>query len=200
MPGIKAHAQLAPENRVLISDHRIIEKTSRKGAVNIVLFIRNDQLLFPLIKRTIGTGVHSGQISLPGGRFDQNDKDFQETALRETKEEIGLELHEKQVLGKLTELYIPPSNFLITPFVSLFDNIPAYCTQTSEVENIIECSLFELMNQEIAYTTEISSKYRMGTKIPYFSIRDEKVWGATAMVLNEFRILMKGLHGSEFYN
>jgi 8-oxo-dGTP pyrophosphatase MutT (NUDIX family) len=140
-------------------------------------------------------GVHSGQISLPGGRFEVTDDDLMHTAIRETHEEIGMDPTQITIIGKLTKLFIPPSNYMVQPFVGYTSHLPLFSRQPEEVEMIIEIPLFELLNENNIVQKEITTR---GFQIsaPAFIIDGTTIWGATAMILSEFKeILQKTMSG-----
>src|SRR5262245_61829436 len=117
LPGEQAQILLAPFNRKMIDPKKLKQEDYRLSAV-MILFCEDehDRLFIPLIQRLPYEGVHSGQISLPGGKFDQTDIDLSQTAIRECREEIGV-TEEIEMIGKLSQLYIPVSGFLVEPFV-----------------------------------------------------------------------------------
>jgi 8-oxo-dGTP pyrophosphatase MutT (NUDIX family) len=167
-----------------------------KSSVLILLYPgrNNDLPSFAVILRPTYEGVHSGQISLPGGRFEPTDLDLKQTALREAHEEIGINPAEVTIIGQLTELYIPPSNYLVQPFVGFMDGSPSFKPQPEEVERIIEIPLTPLMRNENLQMQEIAVGGG-NFSVPTFVIGGTTIWGATAMILNEFKeiVLKAGL-------
>ena len=164
-----------------------------KSSVLILLYPgqKSGSLLFALIQRPEYDGVHSGQISLPGGRFEEEDGDLTRTALRESNEEIGIQPEGVEIIGSLSELYIPPSNFMVYPFIGYTNVRPEFVPDKKEVENIIETDLADLLNDKNIKTKEI--KIRNGIKItaPCYEIDGNIIWGATAMILSEFREVIR---------
>ena len=187
LPG--AEAQLA------MSSHRRLRERSAlreyenaiRSSVLILLYPGriNPVPTFVVTLRPIYNGIHSGQISLPGGRFEITDKDMKNTALRETKEEIGMDVNKVTVIGMLTELYIPPSNYLVQPFVGFATAPPLFLPQPEEVEKIIEIEIADLMDKRNKTQVEISAG-GIQFPAPSFVINGTTIWGATAMMLNEF--------------
>lgn len=165
-------------------------KTAKKAAVLCLIYPNKGLLHFTLIKRVEYQGVHSNQIGFPGGKLEAGENSLQ-AALRETEEEIGLKVPESSILGALTELYIPPSNFLVYPYVAYINTTPTFILDAKEVAYLVEVPLNDLLNSANIKTKEMQLSY--GTfNNPYFSLKKEVVWGATAMILSEFRtILMK---------
>jgi len=166
---------------------------AKKSSVLILLYPGREypQPTFVVILRPTYEGIHSGQISLPGGRFELTDEDIKQTALRETYEEIGIDPAEVTIIGQLTQLYIPPSNYLVQPFVGFTSGSPAFNPQPEEVEQIIEIPLTTLLDENNLVQKEISvGDIQFST--PSFVINGTTIWGATAMILNEFKeILLK---------
>src|SRR5690554_4109188 len=121
---------------------------ARKGAVLILFYPRATGCAIPFIKRPVYPGIHSGQVALPGGRWEESDQDLAQTAIRETQEEIGVESEQVQILGKLSDLFIPASNFMVSPFVGFVENEPAFIPEEREVERIIPCDFAQLMDKK----------------------------------------------------
>ena len=166
------------------------DEPTRKGSVLILLYPEEGDIKFPLIKRPEYVGVHSGQISLPGGKAEAGENSI-ETALREAEEEIGVDSHSVSILGRLTEFHVIPSNFLITPVVASIERKPEWIPDPYEVAGILTGRISELIREDAVRTTEIlaAGQYRMNA--PHFNIENEIVWGATAMMLNEFRMVLR---------
>jgi 8-oxo-dGTP pyrophosphatase MutT (NUDIX family) len=162
----------------------------RPGSVLILLYEDDGEVKFPLIKRSDYPGAHGGQISLPGGKAEDGEDSVQ-TALREAHEEIGVNSHDVNILGRLSEFHVIPSNFLITPVVASIDYKPQLIPDPYEVAGILIGSISNLIKEDAVGTTEIiaAGQYRM--KAPHFKIENEIVWGATAMMLNEFRMILR---------
>ena len=165
----------------------------RIGSVLILLYEEDGQIKFPLTKRPDYNGTHAGQVSLPGGKAEPGE-DFIQTALRETEEEIGVSQSVVKVIGRLSDFFVMPSNFMITPVVGYALSKPEFVPQESEVVKILEGSLSGLLREDAIQTKEILAAKTYRLMAPHFLIEDEVVWGATAMMLNEFRILIKQLN------
>lgn len=132
---------------------------------------------------------HKGQISFPGGKWEPGDPDMAASALRETEEEIGVHRKEIELLRPLTPLYIPVSNFLVHPFVGKIEHRPQFVPQLEEVAGIIEMPLAHFFRSDAILRTEISIAPNLVLKeVPYFDVQGHVLWGATAMILNEFRV------------
>jgi 8-oxo-dGTP pyrophosphatase MutT (NUDIX family) len=170
-------------------EHKIAPKP---GSVMILFFEEAGQIKFPLTKRPDYNGTHGGQVSLPGGKAEPKE-DFIQTALREAEEEIGVSRDEMKVIGRLSDFFVIPSNFMITPVVGYVGSRPTYVPQESEVVKVIEGSLWDLLRDDAVQTKEILAAKTYRLMAPHFLIENEIVWGATAMMLNELRIIVKQL-------
>lgn len=157
----------------------------RQGGVAILLYPDQGKWHLPLIKRTEYPGVHSGQISLPGGKMDPDDLSLTHTAIREINEELGLNLGINHVVGELTELYIIASHFNILPVVLALDESPKINPDPREVQQVFTTSLNDLILPETRREKELLVR---GHQLwaPYFDVNKQIVWGATAMILSEF--------------
>jgi 8-oxo-dGTP pyrophosphatase MutT (NUDIX family) len=164
----------------------------RPGSVLILLYEEHGKIKFPLIKRPEYLGAHSGQISLPGGKAETGE-DYIQTALREGEEEIGIRANQLHVIGRLSDFFVIPSNFMITPVVGYVNFRPTYIAQESEVVKIIEGNLGDLLRDDAIQTKEILAAKTYRLMAPHFLIENEIVWGATAMMLNELRMIVKQL-------
>ncbi len=144
-----------------------------------------------LILRKTYKGVHSNQIALPGGKVEPEDIDLQATALRETEEEVGVQSGHVGVIRSLSEVYIPPSNFEVHPFVGLYKEPLPFVLQESEVASLVEVSLIDFLDDGNIFQQKLSTSYADNIDIPAFKLNGYTVWGATAMMLNEIKELLK---------
>ncbi len=191
LPGKKAQLLMAPQP---IDPRRIAAKVPeghRKSGVLLLFYPDASTIYFPLIKRPQYPGAHSGQVALPGGKVEEGDPDVVYTALREAEEEIGIDAGKVEVIGALTELYIPVSNFLVSPIVGFLDHKPTFIPEQREVARIIPTSLSDLIQPEIVKQTPIPFEGGKYWDTPYFDIAGEVVWGATAMILSELIQVLK---------
>ncbi len=148
---------------------------------------------FSLIERTslYPNDPHAGQISFPGGKMEDSDKNIEETALREAHEEIGINATDVTILGRLSQLFISVSNYLVHPHVGYLDYRPSFTLQESEVASILTPSLNSLLNPDNIKHRDIAVRGMTLKGMPYFDLEGKVVWGATAMMLNEFRIILQ---------
>lgn len=190
LPGSQAHEPLravATGKNIPTFEHK---QPPRPGCVLILLYQNAGEIYFPLIKRTDYKGLHSGQISLPGGKMEEGETE-NETALRETFEEIGVEPAKIEVIGKLSKFHVIPSNFLVTPVVATIDFVPNFIPDPREVDKVIHARLHDLIQEEAVITKEIIAAGQFKLNAPHFEVEGEMVWGATAMMLNEFRVVIR---------
>jgi len=157
----------------------------------IMLFQKEGEWYFPLIQRPDYDGVHAKQMSFPGGKMDETDPDLIYTGMRELREEIGVEISNDNVIGQLTELYIIASNFNVTPSIAVYPEVPEYIQDEYEVDEIIEVKVGDLMNDKIIRKKPIRISYGINIQAPYFNLNNKVVWGATAMILSEFKTILK---------
>ena len=202
LPGEKAHKIMAPNTRFtgsVMPDKEI----AKASAVLILIYPKNGSLHIPFILRPEYDGAHSGQVSLPGGKAEPNDPDISYTALRETYEEIGIDISRMNLLGRLSEIYIPNSNFVVHPFIGYLSQTPTFTPDPFEVQSVIEADLYDLLQPE---TVSVFEKEKNGHHIiaPYFNIENNKIWGATAMIISEFKEVIANsgynITPSDFYN
>ncbi len=144
-----------------------------------------------LILRKTYKGVHSNQIALPGGKAENSDSDLLATALRETHEEVGVRPEHVSIVKSLTEVYIPPSNFEVQPYMGLYENPLPFVLQKSEVASLIEVSLIDFLDDANIFEQNLSTSYAENIDIPAFKLNGYTVWGATAMMLNEIKEILK---------
>lgn len=193
LPGFEAQKLLSPPYREHF-DLEEIKKTNPRIASVLILLYENEEgdIEFPVMLRHTYEGVHSNQYSLPGGSFEPEDINLQYTALRETIEELGIEEENIEIIGQLTELYIPPSNFLVYPFIGIYHGTPEFFPEETEVAEIIPIDLDAFLNAEpILFDKSFSGST---VEIPGYEIGDgEFIWGATAMILSEFKSLLEKL-------
>jgi 8-oxo-dGTP pyrophosphatase MutT (NUDIX family) len=189
LPGARAHDPLRaiPVGSVTPRfDHKISPKP---GGVLILLYESNGKIMFPLIKRPEYIGAHSGQVSLPGGKAEPGETII-ETALREGEEEIGVLKNSVEVLGVLSDFFVIPSNFLVTPVVGVIHALPVFRPDEKEVSKILKGSIDDLLDSGAIREKEILAAGKFRLMAPHFEIENEIVWGATAMILNEFRTVL----------
>lgn len=180
---------LIPSGRIT-SLNNYNSKLYKRASVIIFCFQDNSgNISFPLIKRQLYNGVHSGQISLPGGKKDQKDKTLWETATRELNEELGVDLSYLIKIKKLKSIYIPPSNFLVTPFIAYSKKIPDFKINKREVAELIILKIKDLILFEKVYQS-VTNSYLRNVKVPGYKFNKNFIWGATAIILKEFKYVL----------
>ncbi|MDQ0476879.1 CoA pyrophosphatase [Chryseobacterium sp. MDT2-18] len=193
LQGEAAHEIYSPPYRPLYSYDEILTKNPKFAAVNILLYLKNNEWYLPLIVRSENErDRHSGQISLPGGKKEDFDADFGATAKRETSEEVGIEGHYIRIIRELSPIYIPPSNFYVKAFVSYTRKNPEFILQQSEAVELIEFPISSILNLDNEPEMRILPSSR-GVKVPVIDFNGYIIWGATSMILSEFSQLLKNL-------
>jgi 8-oxo-dGTP pyrophosphatase MutT (NUDIX family) len=191
LPGREAQLKMSP----LPVDWRRFSldapATAKKSAVLLLFYPEASGIFFPLIKRPSYPGAHSGQVSFPGGKVEPSDPDLVFTALREAEEEIGIEASKVEVLGRLTDLYIPTSNFLVSPVLGFLNETPRFVPEAREVERIIPTAMSMIGQPQIRQRTLVPIGEGRHLETPYFALDGEVVWGATAMILSELLQLLE---------
>lgn len=188
LPGEVAHHPLSPLHRPVTSE--IIKGLTeyKASAVAIVIYQDTNDYRFILIQRTEYEGKHSGQISFPGGKKDETDLDFEDTARRECFEEIGIDLEDSTLLGKLSPVYIPVSGFLVEPFVFYYPETPLFHKQKREVADVFTVPFSELLQEHVISSMNIRTESNIVMKnVPCFDLQNKQIWGATALMINELR-------------
>ncbi len=193
LPGQEAQKQMMPQTGSAIDRFSIeVKKGAKEGAVLLLLYKKKEEFYLVLTQRHTYEGAHSGQISFPGGKVEEEDASVEATALRETEEEIGVSASTINVLGRLTDLFIIASNFNVRPVVGFLDQVPNFIIDPREVDHIIEVKLTDLMDDSIIGSKEMLFKGKYKIQAPYFDFNGHHVWGATAMMLAEFKeVLIK---------
>ena len=184
---------MASQFRLPIDMEQYDLSKARKGAVLILLYPHQDKINTVLTLRPSYDGVHSGQVSFPGGKLEPEDESLAAAALREAEEEVGLDRNEIKLIGNLSNLYIPPSNFLVSPFVGIMDKKPLLKKDDREVEKIIEVPITYFLDESIKGRKMITPREFVSFETPYYDVEGHTVWGATAMMLSEMMELIKPL-------
>tara|TARA_R110002050_G_scaffold272326_1_gene416111 strand:- start:247 stop:882 length:636 start_codon:yes stop_codon:yes gene_type:complete len=184
LPGDLAHQKMMSYNRPLASEVKK-NKAYRESAVLILFYPINEIPHVVFILRQSYDGVHSAQVGFPGGKKEETDRDLVQTALREANEELKILDKEVFIIGELSELYVPPSNFLISPFIGYTNTRPTFVKDEYEVAEIIEVPIHDILGNEYLTTTTISLPNGAKLKVPCFQFNNRIVWGATAMIVQE---------------
>jgi len=193
LPGVEAHIRLAPEMRLNDLRLGVTPDQAIESAVLIILYPFKNRLHTVVILRNEYDGAHSGQISLPGGKSEQSDIDFQHTALREAEEEIGIKPSDMEIIGQLSLFYVRPSNFVIYPYIAYCAQRPDFYPDATEVQRIIEIDIFDEINFKKIVNKTITFKNMMQVNAPGFEVGGEFMWGATAMIFSELIHLLNNV-------
>ncbi|GAA4463896.1 CoA pyrophosphatase [Nemorincola caseinilytica] len=195
LPGFAAQERMM--GRVIPHPPQVPEN-ARLSAVMCLLYPDNSGLHMLLMRRMEDGKAHSGQVSFPGGRKDPEDLTLLDTALRETREEVGIDRTHIDVLGALTSLYIPVSNFNVFPFVGFTAARPAMNISVDEVSYTIETPLSYLLNDANKTVADVSSPAAPGIirNVRAYRLPDDGIiWGATAMMISELEVILKEIGG-----
>jgi 8-oxo-dGTP pyrophosphatase MutT (NUDIX family) len=162
----------------------------KPGSVLILLYEENGVIKLPLTKRATYKGAHSAQVSFPGGKTEPGEGAI-EAALREAEEEIGIHQADVKIIGQLSNFDVIPSNFIVTPIVGSLDYVPVFKPDPREVEKIIYAAINDIIREDAILEDEILAAGLYPMIAPHFLVENEIVWGATAMMLNEFRVVLR---------
>ena len=198
LPGFSAQKIMAPLGRKPPLEYLKENAVPRKSSVLILLYPQ----LSPFSIKTVlivrpenEGGNHAGQISFPGGSADEGDKDLRETALREAEEEIGISRKSVSVLGELSPLYIPISNFMVHPFIGITGIPPDFRIHPAEVQELLEVELDDLFAEKNKRRAEQFIKIRnLKMEVPCYAVKGKLIWGATAMIISEFEEIIRRMN------
>lgn len=193
LPAEASHFKMVPPFRreLLKQQESAIKKAKQAGVLALFYPNSSQETKFVLILRRAYKGVHSAQVAFPGGKLEDQDKSLEETALRETYEEVGVAVNDVKILRKLTQVYIPPSNFYVHPYFGIVDFTPQFIKQDDEVEAVIEVDLDDFLDDRYLISKVVSTSYSVEVEVPAFNLNGHVVWGATAMMLSEIKDLLK---------
>lgn len=192
LPGAEAQELMMPVESTR-ARFELNQNDARLGSVLILFYPSDGEIYLPLTQRHDYGGTHGGQVSFPGGKWEESDADLEYTALRETSEEIGVNVSDITVIGKLTELYIPPSNFRVTPVVGFTERKPEFNIDPYEVKELVEVPLSLLVRKSTIKRKDIPVRGSYSLNAPFFDLAGKTVWGATAMMLSELVEVVKEL-------
>lgn len=192
LPDESSQLEMAPPYR---NEMLLLQKNERENAkqaaVLALLYPNKDNIVhLILILRKTYKGVHSAQVGFPGGKVEKVDANLKETALREAEEEVGVNAKTVEVIKKMTSVYIPPSNYNVQPYLGITSRTPQFVKEEAEVEDLIEVPLKEFLNEDSVQTKTVT-KNSVAIDVPAFKLNNHLVWGATAMMLNEIKQLLK---------
>ncbi len=192
LPGMVAHKGMWVQDETSRFESHNMVARAKHSAVTLLLYPEQDDIYFLLMQRVNSKGVHSGQVSLPGGKKEPSESLLQ-TAMREMQEETNIQLAPEDYVGQLSPLYVPPSNFLIYPYVAYLPQKPQWKANPQEVDMLFSASLHTFLQPDTC-TSFVANAYvhkqLVEAEVPAFCLNNKMVWGATAMILNEFKVLV----------
>lgn len=192
LPAVEAHVKMASLDRISsLIDKSYDRDGLRNAAVMMLVYPKNTKAYLALILRNASTGIHSSQVALPGGKVEPEDINLATTALRETFEEIGVLPERIQVIKAFSEVYIPPSHFLVFPFLGVCLSELVFDPSPDEVAKMIELPLEDLIDDTNLTNVQLKTSYADEIEVPAFDLQGHIVWGATAMILNELKETIK---------
>ncbi|MBI3509375.1 MAG: CoA pyrophosphatase [Bacteroidetes bacterium] len=190
LPGEGAQNRMTSRLRIPTDDYLKQNPSHLKSAVSLCLYPEKGEIFSMLIRRPSYDGTHSGQLALPGGKMDKRDETLLQTALRETEEEVGVRFAKKNILGALTPLYIPVSNFLVQPYIVYAKEKPQWKQNPAEVDDIIEFRLAQIFDETLKSRKKIVIGKNMFIDAPCYLINGQILWGATAMIYSELEVML----------
>lgn len=191
LPGLAAQLNMVPDPRPGNKVYTDVQDSCKRAGVLVLLYLKGKHVFMVLTRRTELVEHHQAQISFPGGRQEEGES-IEQTALRETKEELGIQPSVIQVLGRLTPLYIPPTNYCIYPVVARMKEQPQFIPSPYEVAEVLEIPLNYLIDP-LTVRREMWNLHGKDVDVPFYFFEDNKIWGATAMVLAEFVEILNDL-------
>lgn len=187
-----AHAKMAPLERIsFLKEESYFDKNPKKAAVLMLFYPKNQVTHLALIVRNSYPGVHSSQIGFPGGKVEVFDADLKETALRETHEEVGIHPNKIKIVKPFSEIYIPPSNFLVAPFMGVSHEELTFIPDLDEVKRVLEFSISDFLDEKSIVKVKMTTSYATDIEVPAFMVDKYIVWGATAMMMSELKETIK---------
>lgn len=192
LPGESAHAKMSPPERIAkVREIDFSVVNPRRAAVLMLVYPKDAQAVLTLIERNAYKGVHSSQIAFPGGKIESFDSSPLFTALRETEEEVGVPRETINIVCPFSELYIPPSNFKVSPFLGYCNQTPLFIADPREVASIVELPLSVLLDDRFTEIRTMATAYSQSIEVPVINVGRHAVWGATAMMLSELKEVLK---------
>lgn len=202
LPGIEAQWRMMSSG-LREKDPKMYKKAAegaKEASVLLLLFQKKGTWYTTLMERSETPYAHSKQISFPGGGLEVFDADLETAALRETEEEFGIPREAITLIGRLSQLYIPVSGYLVHPFVGYLEQAPSYTPDPREVAEVIEVKIEDLINPTLRKLTKIKMSSGLILRdVPYFHLKEKIVWGATAMMLNEFSEILETLQEEGYF-
>ncbi len=192
LPATHAHAKMVPPERIeFLQKQNMQNVVPKKAAVMMLLYPKNKLTHLALIVRNSYPGIHASQVAFPGGKVELFDSDLSETALRETHEEIGVGKDKINVIRAFSQVYIPPSNYLVAPFLGVSYEELFFDLCPDEVSGLIEMPLNRVLDEANVTQVKMTTSYAEDISVPAFQMDEHLIWGATAMMLSELKEIIK---------
>lgn len=187
-----AHVKMAPLERIaFLKDNDFLKNNPREAAVLMLLYPKNNETHLVLIVRNSYPGVHSSQIAFPGGKVEIEDENLEQTALREAYEEVGVNPKSVEIIKPFSQVYIPPSNFLVSPFMGIADEEVKFTANPDEVKHVLEFPLSSFLDEKSIIQVKMTTSYATNIQVPAFQVEKYIVWGATAMMMSELKMVIQ---------
>ena len=193
LPGEDSQVKMSPTYRSELVEQQLkLMKHARKAGVMALFYpdVAHHTKLILILRKTY-SGVHSAQVGFPGGKLEKEDPSLEYAALRETFEEVGVPIENMTVLKAMTSVYVPPSNFMVYPFLGITLKTPQFLKQDDEVEDLIQVKLADFLNEANVGSQMLMTSLQKEVEVPVFKLNGHMVWGATAMMLSEIKDLLK---------
>ncbi|GGZ83332.1 NUDIX hydrolase [Algibacter mikhailovii] len=193
LPAVASHFKMVPPPRraALMQQNEAIKNAKQAGVLALFYPDNSNETKFVLILRKTYKGVHSAQVAFPGGKLEAGDASLKAAALRETFEEVGVKVEDIEVIKRLSQVFIPPSNFNVQPYLGITKIKPEFVKQENEVEDLIEVNIDDFLNDAVLISKKVNTSYGVEIEVPAFALNGHVVWGATAMMLSEIKDLLK---------
>ena len=187
-----AHAKMAPLERIsYLKEENYQENNPRQAAVLMLFYPKNKQTHLALLVRNTYPGVHSSQIGFPGGKVEESDFNLEETALRETHEEVGINREKVEIIKSFSQIYIPPSNFFFSFFMGISQQELTFVPDLHEVNRVLEFPVEDFLSKKSITKVKMTTSYAIDIEVPAFMVDKYVVWGATAMMMCELKETIK---------
>ncbi|MEC4114315.1 NUDIX hydrolase [Myroides pelagicus] len=190
--GVDAQALMVPtQRRPYLYVEDFLEYHPKRSAVMMLLYPHAGEVCLLLIERASYKGVHSGQVAFPGGKYEESDRNLEHTALRETYEEVGICSRDIQVIKPFTSVYVPPSNFIVQPYLGIIHHTPELILSHNEVANVIALPINKLFDDQLIQQVTMTTSYANQIAVPVYLYQGYTIWGATAMMISELKESLK---------
>ena len=186
LPGLSVQSLMSPTGDNTEKYFKV-PSNAHKAGVLFMLYPKDNTWHTVFMKRTSNIqDIHSNQISLPGGRYEDADGTLEQCAIREAHEETGIAPGQIDIFGKLSPLYVYASNHLVHPFIGIISKDPVFIPALAEVQSLIEVPIDHFYSNDIIKYKDLNIRHVTLKDVPYYDLYGEVLWGATAMMMAEF--------------